>query len=394
MIDKIKKELCTGCNACFNVCPQNCIDMIDDGTGFRYPKINYDKCTSCKLCIRTCPSLQTPDKSDKWENPRIFAAWSLDAKIRLNSTSGGIFTELAKANLVSEGLVVGARYNQNHLVEHYMIDNIDALNKLRQSKYVQSDIGDIFKKIEKKLTENQIVSFCGTPCQVAGLINYLKKPYENLITFDFICLGINSPKAYLKYLAMLEKRYKSKVERVWFKNKTYGWNRFSTRIDFENGKKYLRDRYKDLYMRGYIEENLYMRSCCVECKYKSFPRISDITLADFWGVGTINHKLDSDKGTSLVMINSEKGMNLFNSINDNIFCEESTLEAALPGNKAIFKSAIKNENSEQFLKMLDQHTFDESFKKFVSRSKYKETKRVIYRKIIRIKRLIKTFSNR
>jgi len=368
MIDKIKKELCTGCDACFNVCPENCIEMIVDEIGFRYPKVNYDKCTNCKVCIKTCPSLNKSLIADNWREPKVFAAWSLNESIRLNSTSGGIFSELAKEIILDGGLVVGARYNEQHLVEHEMIESIDDIEKLRQSKYVQSDIGDIFIRVEVKLKEERLVAFCGSPCQVAGLLNYLKRPYDNLVTFDFVCRGTNSPKAYTKYMEMLEKKYNSKIEKVWFKNKTYGWNRFSTRIDFKNGKTYIKDRYSDLYMRGYIEENLYMRPCCFDCKYKDFPRVADITLADFWGVGATDPELDADKGTSLIMINSKKGNEVFNKIEKCVFRKESKMEAALPGNMSIVKPAARNTKSEEFLIMLDMYPFDVCFKKYCSHS--------------------------
>jgi len=386
MIDTIKKEKCTGCNACSNICPQNCIEMKEDKFGFRYPTVDYDKCKKCKLCINTCPSLNKVSLNGKWTIPKIFAAWSLDEEIRFNSTSGGVFSELAKKIINDRGLVVAARYNAKNLVEHCMIDTEDEINTIRQSKYLQSDIGFIYKTIKAKLLEGKLVSFCGSPCQVAGLLNFLGKSFDNLITFDFVCRGTNSPKAFLKYIDMLEKQYDSKVQRVWFKNKTYGWNRFSTRIDFENGKIYIKDRYADLFMRGYIEENLYMRTCCFDCKYKSFPRVADITLADFWGVGAIDAVLDPDKGTSLIMINSEKGNKIFNSISKNIFYRESTLEATFPGNACISKSAIKNPKSDQFLEMLDGYPFDACFKKCVKNNVIKKIKRKIYKIGIRIKR--------
>lgn len=389
MIDKINKELCTGCEACFNICPESCIEMVVDDTGFRYPKVDYDKCVVCKVCIKTCPSLSKPLLVENWGVPKVFAAWSLNEDIRLNSTSGGIFSELAKEVLLEGGFVVGARYNEQHLVEHDMIENIDEVVKLRQSKYVQSDIKDIFRRIEEKLNKDKLVAFCGSPCQVAGLINYLKRSYNNLVTFDFVCRGTNSPKAYTKYIEMLENKYNSKIEKVWFKNKTYGWNRFSTRINFKNGKSYIKDRYSDLYMRGYIEENLYMRPCCFDCKYKDFPRIADITLADFWGVGKTDPSLDADKGTSLVMINSKKGDELFNKITDRVFRKESTIEKALPGNNAITKSADPNPNSGEFLIMLDKHRFNVCFRKYAQNKGYRRIKNKIYRIGGRVKRILK-----
>ncbi len=393
MIDSIKKEICTGCNACYNVCPKNCIKMKDDKLGFRYPSVNYDECIKCKKCLNICPSLNNISLEDKWKEPKIFASWSLDEEIRFNSTSGGVFSELAKVILKNDGFVVAAKYNEKNLVEHCMIEKEGQLNIIRQSKYIQSDIGTIYKTIKNKLLENKEVAFCGSPCQVAGLLSFLEKKYDNLITFDFVCRGVNSPKAYLKYLEMLEKKYNSTIKRVWFKNKTYGWNRFSTRIDFENGKKYIKDRYTDLFMRGYIEENLYMRESCFECKYKDFPRVADITLADFWGVGAIDTKLDPDKGTSLVMVNSEKGNELFNLIEENTFQKECTIESAFPGNGCITKSAPRNPKSVEFLEMLDNESFEYCFKKSVPNNKIKRLKSKAYRFAYKTKKNIINLKN-
>ncbi len=387
MIDLIKKEMCTGCNACFNICPQNCIKMKDDNHGFRYPVVDYAKCIKCKLCIKTCPSLNKISLEDKWTNPKIFAAWSLNEKVRFHSTSGGVFSELAKQIINDGGLVVAARYNKENLVEHCMVEIEEDIELIRQSKYLQSDIGNIYQTIKDKLIEGRLVAFCGTPCQVSGLLSFSGNKFENLITFDFVCRGINSPKAYLKYIQMLEKKHGSKVKKIWFKNKTFGWNRFSTKIDFENEKIYIKDRYTDLFMRGYIEENLYMRPCCFKCKYKSFPRVSDITLADFWGVGAIDPILDSDKGTSLIMVNSEKGNNLYNLISKNIFSKESSIEVAFPENKCITKSVLKNIKSDDFLEMLDSYSFEYCFKKCVKNNVIKKTKMKIYRVISAIKKI-------
>lgn len=374
MIDVINKELCTGCNACYNVCPNNSIEMIVDEMGFKYPKVDYFKCKKCKKCLEVCPSLNKPNLSDKWNDPKVYAAWSLDNEIRYQSTSGGIFSEVAKSILQDEGLVAGAVYSDNNLVQHYLTSEINDIEKLRQSKYVQSDIGEILRKIKTVLEDNKLVLFCGSPCHIAGLLNYLRKPYDNLVTVDFVCRGTNSPKAYKKYIDMLENKYNSKIVRVWFKNKTYGWNRFSTRIDFINGKIYLKDRYHDLYMRGYIEENLYIRPCCLNCNYKNFPRIADITLADFWGVGKSDSNLDPDKGTSLIMVNSLKGVKLLEKIQDKIYIKESKIEIALPENPSIFKSINKNYESNNFLKMLDNHPFDVCFNKYAKNKGFKRFK--------------------
>ncbi|MBI9014111.1 MAG: Coenzyme F420 hydrogenase/dehydrogenase, beta subunit C-terminal domain [Clostridiales bacterium] len=390
MISIVRKDACTGCAACYNTCNVNAIKMIPDEYGFLCPIVNESLCVKCKKCTTVCPVLNSKGNSENWIEPKVYAAWSLDKEVRYNSTSGGIFSELAIKILNENGLVVGARYNNLNLVEHDIISTIGELSFLRQSKYLQSEIGDVYKRIYLELEKGRLVSFCGSPCQVDGLQRFLGKKYPNLATFDFICRGTNSPKAYSRFLEMLELKYKSPVYNIWFKNKTYGWNRFSTRIEFENGKLYNRDRYHDLFMRGYIEENLYMRSCCFNCKYKNLPRVSNITLADFWGVGDYYSYLDDDKGTSLILINNEIGDMLFDKIKKNVFSQEMKLAHALKGNVSIFNSAEENANSKKFLLMLDNFAFDKSFKTCVKNYKLKQFKKKILRYFYKFKNKIKT----
>jgi coenzyme F420-reducing hydrogenase beta subunit len=378
MIDCIEKKLCTGCGVCSNICPKACISMVPDIYGFSYPTVDHGECMKCGLCIKVCPIIGDTLPTENFENPRVLAAWSLDEEIRFCSSSGGVFSEFAKHVLNAGGAVVGAKYNEKHLVEHCIIDKLSDLVKIRQSKYVQSFTGNIFQQVQERLKRNQLVAFCGAPCQVAGLLSFLKENPPNLFTFDFICRGTNSPKAYTKYLDMLENKYSSKIKKVWFKNKTFGWNRFCTRVDFVNGDVYLKDRRTDLFTRGFIEQNLYMRDCCFDCHFKKLPRVADVTLGDFWGVSKSKQSLDQDLGTSLIMVNSEKGISLLEEIQENIFSEESTLDVALPENACIFESPVKNPKSDAFLLMLDEYSFDRCFKEFVKGYVFKR----IFRKYV------------
>lgn len=205
--------------------------------------------------------------------------------------------------------------------------------------------------------------------------------YKNLAIIDFVCRGANSPKVYRKFLDDLENEYGSKVSKVWFKNKTYGWQRFCTKVEFENGRNYLKDRNHDRYIMGYTTHNLYIRPSCAKCLYKEFPRISDITLGDFWGIKLNTPNVDIDRGTSLVMINSSKGQELFENIKNRIFYEKKSLAEALPKNKSIIKNTVFNENREYFFENLDKM----SFKKLTG---------IIYRKrkvnfIVKLKKEIK-----
>lgn len=363
MIDTISKDLCVGCNACENICPTNCILMQKDNLGFKYPNVNYDECISCRKCLNVCPVLEDFELSN-WTTPIVYAAWSLDEVNRFESTSGGVFFEIAQT-LFDEGYYIcGAQYNENKLVEHAIIKDKNDLFKLRQSKYLQSDLGLIYSQIKTFLKSGQKIVFVGAPCQVAGLLKFISYKTENLLTIDFICRGMNSPKAYEKYLQMLEAKYNSTVKKVWFKYKSKGWHNFGTRVDFNNGKTYIKSRYNDLYMRGYLEENLYMMPACFNCKFRDFPRVADITLADFWGIENMK-RLDNDRGTSMLLANSDMGQDILIRL-QNIFIEKTNLDIALHGNSALISSPKKNLQSEKFLCELDNITFDAAFKKYAS----------------------------
>ena len=382
MIDTLNDFECTGCASCANICPQKCIDMAENQEGFLYPKIDKKKCISCNLCEKACPYF-TKVENNNYNNPIIKAAWSLNDEIRLNSTSGGIFSELAEIILSMEGCVIGARYNDDKIIEHYIIDKREEIPLLRQSKYAQSNKNDIYVKIKELLTLKKKVLFVGTPCEVSGLKTFLtvkKINGDNLILCDFICLGVNSPKVYRLFLQALEKKYCSKVKKVWFKNKTYGWNNFSTRVDFENQQIYLKNKNEDYFMRGFIGANrLYMRLSCTECKYKTLPRISDITLADFWGIAEKNIALDADKGTSMIMLNSDKGKELFHLIKPNVFSADCSLEDVVRGNGALFESVKASPKRQAFFSELDNLAFDCLIDKYCKDRLGEKVKNLLYR---------------
>lgn len=369
-IEKIK---CTGCGACQNICPTAAIFMVTDQEGFWYPSIDEDKCSNCKRCTKVCLATQNPISENRDESQTsIYAAWSMNKMTRFYSTSGGIFSELALVVLEKSGVVCGASYNGNHDVEHIFINNEDELKKLRQSKYVQSDMGDTYKKIVTQLCEDKQVLFCGTPCQCQEVFHYCEESgvdTSDLYLIDFICRGSNSPKVYRKFLEELEEKYQSKVSRVWFKNKTYGWNCFSTKIDFNNGTCYLEDRFHDTYIRGYIEENLYIRPSCSDCKFKGLKRIADITLADFWGVQLEDNIQETDGGTSMVMVHTEKGKRLWNSIKPKVFWKEKKLEDVIPGNDCFEHSVKPGVHREQFFSDLDNMSVIDNIERFLRKRK-------------------------
>lgn len=387
MIDKLEKGKCTGCYTCANKCPQKCIKMVEDKEGFLYPEIDEEKCIKCNLCEKVCPVMQKK-QSNNDKNPIVIAAWSKNNNIRLDSTSGGVFSELAKKVLNNGGYVCGAIYDENWMVKHILTNKIEDLEKIRSSKYIQSRIEDTFLEIKEKLDEGKTVLMCGAPCQVEGLANFLNKDYDNLILCDFICRGVNSPKIFRKYLDSLEKKYKSKIKAIKFKDKTYGWHSFSTRIEFENGKKYIGNRYLDSFMIGYLKYNAFMRPSCYDCQFKGLPRRSDITLADFWGIEKIAPQLDEDKGTSMVLLNSEKGRNLFAKIKENINHYEIEDKDNFLQNKCMYDSVEMTESRKHVLNEMNNLDYDELRKKYFPEPK----KLKIFR--INISLLLKKIKNR
>lgn len=365
----LEKKQCTGCGLCENICHTAAISMTIDKEGFWYPTIDDDKCSRCDRCTKICPVSQEWSFSDQDRNPvKIYAAWSMDEEVRFHSTSGGIFSELALSVIEDGGVICGASYDESYSVKHILIDNETGLKRIRQSKYVQSDMGAIYKEIVMQLCQGKNLLFCGTPCQCQAVFCYCKEykvDTKKLYLIDFICRGSNSPKVYKKFLEELEEEYQSVVNRVWFKNKTYGWNRFSTKIEFENGTYYLKDRYHDTFIRGYIEENLYIRPSCTDCKFKGFQRESDITLGDFWGVHIEKCDTESDGGTSMVMIHTEKGKKLWNAISDRVNYVEKTLEEVIAGNVCFMNSIIPGKHREEFMRDLDRIPVIKNIERFL-----------------------------
>ena len=364
MSDIVKKKYCTGCKACYNICPKDAIEMKTDKEGFWYPKVKAEKCISCDLCNKVCPSINSCKNPESSIRPEVYAAYSLNEETRIKSTSGGLFSELANQVIENKGYVIGAVYNERHHVEHYIAKSKEELIKLRQSKYVQSDTGNVYKEIKKLLDKDNLILFCGTPCQIAGLTCFLGKKYEKLILCDFICRGIASPKVYEAYLEMQRNKYKSPIKQVMFKNKTYGWSKLSILITFENGEEYLQTGQQDLYVNGYVQNSFFFRPTCFHCKYKELPRLSDITLADFWGIGKTRPHLDQDKGTSLVFINSTKGKKLFEAIEEDLTFEACTFEEAINGDVSIFDSVERNPRRRKFYVDLDKLPFDKLMEKY------------------------------
>lgn len=338
---------CTGCGACAHICPKKCISMLPDNYGFLCPQINSDICVKCGLCEKTCPILNKTNKETA-SNAISYAAKTNNDNLRKCSSSGGIFSVIAEKVLENNGIVYGAAFDENFVVNHTAVSSLDDLDLIRRSKYVQSDLNNSFVSVKNNLTDGKTVLFTGTPCQVEGLLAYLKKPYDNLITMDFVCHGVPSPDVWDFYKAYLQKQYNSDIRNINFRDKSLGWKNSSVRIEFENGNVYCNTFGKDPYMKAFLA-NMDLRESCYTCKFKSVNHKSDITVADYWGIDKTNPEIDDDKGLSLVLINSDKGASLLNEIESSLTLTKTDVEKTFQYNPCIIKPAKKHSFSQYFL---------------------------------------------
>lgn len=366
MIHIEQKDTCCGCNACTEICPKHCISMVTDLEGFWYPQVDTALCIDCGACERVCPMLNNKKTNPtKLGTPLVYAAYHKNTAIRRDSTSGGIFSALAENVFSAKGYVAGAVYNEDHTVSHIVTPDPLKLDELRSSKYLQSFSGTLFSDVKRLLKEQKPILVCGTPCQIAGLYNYLGKDYDNLITCDFICKGVNSPKVFLKYMEMLERRHKSKAVKIKFKDKTFGWHRFAMKVDFENGQSYCKDRYHDPFFVGYLQAGNFARPSCYSCRFKGFSCYADLTLADFWGIEDVDPTMDQDMGTSLVIVNSEKGKRIFENIRNEVVAKPFAMDEATKCNQALYLSLQPDtDNRDSFFLMLDRKPFEQVMQRY------------------------------
>lgn len=349
---------CTGCTTCANICAQQCIDMSEDIEGFLYPKINLSQCISCGICEQVCPVLNGKRKNEILT--KAYSAFTYNNSLRKESSSGGIFSELAILILRKEGIVYGASYDDNCTVEHIGVDNIKDLKKLRGAKYSQSQIGSIFQSVKEQLESNRQVLFSGTPCQVAGLKSFLHRDYDNLFCIDFVCHGVPSPlvwKEYIKYREDVDNEDEV-PQRINLRNKESGWSKYSYSVEivYQDKKRYFCKYNEDPFMRFFVGDYI-LRKSCGECHFKGYSRDSDITLGDFWGIWDIDPDMDDNKGTSLVLTHSTKGEEMFKAISSNIKSKSVSLEQASAMNPSLTQSVAHKPTREHVLYEISQNGF-------------------------------------
>ncbi len=337
------EKACSGCHACYSVCPKQCISMIKDKLGFLYPVIDEAKCVHCNMCEKVCPVLNKAAESEN--TPLSFGGHSINSKIRSSSSSGGAFHVFASHILDDGGIVFGAALSEDcRKVEHIMVELRDKLWLLHGSKYVQSEVGETYKQTKDKLQEKRKVLYSGTPCQIDGLNRYLElslgKNYEslteNLLTIEVICHGTPSPRLFERYIEEKENELGSGVIGVSFRDES-GGEMLIMKIITENGIVYRKNKAEDSYYRMFLS-NTCLRESCYNCSSRGLKKRADITLSDFWGVKKYFPELDDGLGLSLIIIHTEKGNIFFKEVENDFSGHEVSFEKAIQGNPSFFTS--------------------------------------------------------
>ena len=360
---------CSSCAACANACFRGAITMQLDSEGFYRPVIDSHKCVECGACEKVCPWMKTVTNPNSASvSPKTLAAFAKDENVRIESSSGGIFTVLAEKVIDDGGVVVGVAQLSPTKFGHIVVNKKSDLDKLRGSKYIQADVGLIYREVRSLLKNGKKVLFSGTPCQVAALYAVLgKNAYADLFTVDIVCHGTPSVKVFKKYIAELEKDNSAHVLSSRFRDKQKGWKLFSMTSSlktisggFSKISKTLRE---DKFMHVFLR-NICLNTSCANCHYGKLPRIADITLADYWGVWIHHPEMDDDKGTSVVLLNTIHGKNLFDSVSDKVIQCESKLEYAIAANRCIVSSSKQHPKRAEFFADLDQNDLDYLIKKY------------------------------
>lgn len=350
------KSNCCGCSACYNICPKKAINMCEDSEGFLYPQIDNNLCINCGLCNSVCAFQNGYNKRD------VVKAYALKHKnfeTRFSSRSGAAFILISDFILEQNGTIYGAAFNDDFSVAHKQATTKEERDKFKGSKYVQSEMGGTFKNIKTDLKNDKFVVFSGTACQVAGLYSYLKKTNtstEKLYTIDLVCHGVPSNKIWLEYLNYIrEKNSGNKITNADFRDKTMGWSTHYESVWIDDKKITTKDYAAMFY------QNDILRPSCYECKYTNTNRPADFTLADFWGIDRHFADFNDDKGVSLFIISSEKGLELFNNVKDNCDCREVNIQDCTKANPNLRRTTFKPNDREDFWQMYYKRGFKKTF---------------------------------
>ncbi|MCK9181583.1 MAG: Coenzyme F420 hydrogenase/dehydrogenase, beta subunit C-terminal domain [Fibrobacteraceae bacterium] len=347
-----KTEDCCGCRSCEQICPQHCISMQENEEGFRYPVVDESRCVNCGLCVSRCPWIEKPAIRIKLDKSIAYAARIKDDSILKRSSSGGVFSALALLALKNGGVVCGCAFDDKLIAKHIFVTDEKELARLRGSKYVASDTNTVYKETQTFLKQGRFVLFSGTPCQIAGLIKFLNKDYENLLTVEILCHGTPSQKLFGKYIDWLsEKRGKSILE-YRFRDKSKGWGYLARTEDFPIQADV------DPYYASFLRGKTY-RYSCYACHYANINRCADITLGDFWGVEVFHPDFYSSKGASCVLLNTENALAFWAKVKEYLEYVDSGVEKISMRNYNLVKPTIMPKCRKFIYNGIDYLSFEE-----------------------------------
>lgn len=353
------KELCAGCTACKNICPNYAIEMVADDEGFLYPLVDNEKCINCGLCKKVCP-ITNKQCFNKYK-PTAYLFQNLNEDVRAKSTSGGFYSAIGEYVINNGGVVFGAVFNNEFKVEHKKATTIEQLASFRKSKYVQSDLKNTFREAKELLDEGILVCYSGTPCQISGLKSFLQKDYENLLLVDIMCHSVPSPLFFEKYKQyILRKLCAQKILNIDFRDKRkYGYKYPMMTVETDNGI-YSQGIDTDPFLRSFFDDYS-IRPSCYNCRFKTQKRVSDITIWDCFNINEIDKSFDDDKGTTRVLVQSEKGEKILSNLTK-VKLKEIDLDKATGNVKEMTNSVNYNSKHIQFFKDInDDDMIDKYF---------------------------------
>ncbi len=345
-----EESCCCGCTACKNICPVDAISLKPDEKGFVYPSIDGEKCIECGLCKKSC-AFQNEIKPQN--APLVYAAKASD-EVRKGSSSGGVFTVLSDIVLKSGGVVYGVKFDETLKAVHTRAEDEKERDLCKISKYSQSDMEDVFLKVKKDLADKRRVLFTGTPCQVDAVRNFAGED-ENLLLVEILCHGVLSPKLFSEYISFIESKRKKKVVSYYHRPKDLGWGHNEKAV-FDDGSEEKGTALLDVWKKVFYTDAS-LRPSCYNCKYATTPRCADITIADFWGIDSINPDFYDDKGVSLILTNSEKGRIFFEEAREKLVFTEETFENAKGKNPNLYRPTVTERNVTEFWQNYKENGF-------------------------------------
>lgn len=376
------KKDCCGCTACESICPKDCITLSTDSLGFKYPSVDEAICIQCGACTRACPMINI---SAPLEVKETYAALNRDIDQRLQSSSGGIFIVLAQRIISKGGVVYGAVFTPDWMVEHRRAENMADVYPMMGSKYLQSDLKMSYRNVLADLKDGRDVLFTGTPCQVSGLKKFLKKDFTKLLTIEVICHGVPSPASWASYLSKIT----GPIESIRFRDKTQGWKNFRFTIhtlntsDSNKTDTLVNETFgANLFMKAFLR-NWNLRPSCYDCKSKDGHSQADLTIGDFWGIEKTNILPDDDRGVSCIICRSRYGLDFINDCRDKLKLIEAPYSTVVAGNPSVEKSVILTDCAKRFQRLFPNKGFYEMMNTLEHPSLWRKGIAYIKRKLIK-----------